>query len=352
MATKRRITKTKTDTKPEEIEQKQCIKCLEYKDKISNNFFISYNENHGDGLIPICKTCIKKMIDPNDISTVKSFLKEINRPFIFSLWESSIQTAKNKNSIIGIYLKNINMPQYRSLVWDDVSEEDIDKDNAEIETDSGQYNSYEIFLENFKPTNRIIEKWGYGYSNEEYYFFEKKWNNLIDNYGKKTSFHTESLVTYIRFRVKEELATAQGKIKEAKEWGTMARDAATAAKINVSQLSKSDITGGIDLLPQLFEAVESKVGIIPILPKLKEQPYDDADLIIWTIVNYIRRLEDKSRVEYKDIWVFYDQMLEEFYKQKGYTKDMINKEKEKRNNIFRDLSAVYKEPIYEEDGDL
>ena len=130
----------------------------------------------------------------------------------------------------------------------------------------------------------------------------------------------------------------------------MAKDAATAAKINVSQLSKSDISGGVDLLPQLFEAVESEVGIIPILPYLKEQPYDDADLIIWTIVNYIRRLEDKPRIEYKEIWNFYDQMLSDYYNQKGYSNEMVQKEKIKRNNVFRDLGEVYKEPVYE-DGD-
>jgi len=212
-----------------------------------------------------------------------------------------------------------------------------------------QYDS----LLSFIVTDEIVDKWGAGYSNEEYYYFEKKWNKLIDNYGQKTSFHIEGLITYIRLRVKEELATARGDLNEAKGWGAMAKDAATAAKINVSQLSKSDISGGVDLLPQLFEAVESEVGIIPILPYLKEQPYDDADLIIWCVVNYLRRLEDKPRVEYREIWNFYDEMFEDFYKQKGYSKEMIEKEKIKRNNVFRNLGELYKEPIYEdEDGDL
>jgi hypothetical protein len=193
-----------------------------------------------------------------------------------------------------------------------------------------------------------MEKWGYGYTNEEYILFERKWKKLIDNYGEKTSFHVEGLITYIRFRVKEEMASARGDVKEAKEWAAMAKDSATAAKINVSQLSKSDISGGVELLPQLFEAVESEVGIISILPKLKEQPVDDADLIIWCIINYNRRLEDKPRIEYKEIWKFYDEMLQEYFKSQGYTQKQIKIEKDKRNAIFRDLGKVYIEPVYEE----
>ena len=116
-------------------------------------------------------------------------------------------------------------------------------------------------------------------------------------------------------------------------------------------MSKSDISGGIDLLPQLFEAVESNVGIIPILPKLKEQPYDDADLIIWCNINYTRRLEDKPRIAYRDIWNFYDEMLQEYFTQQGYKPEQVEIEKKKRNNVFRDLGEIYIEPVYEEEND-
>lgn len=127
----------------------------------------------------------------------------------------------------------------------------------------------------------------------------------------------------------------------------MASKAATDAKINVSQLSKSDISGGVDVLSQLCEAVETELGIIPLLPRLTAQPYDDADLIIWAIINYYRRLEDKEKVSYKDIYKFYDEMLEEDFKSKGLSSEEIDKLKKARNNVFRDLEDVYKEPLYD-----
>lgn len=324
-----------------------CAACGE--NQKASNYYVSYNPVHQTGRIPYCKSCLKKMIADNKgnvlLEKVKETLKLIDRPFLYNIWKSSLE---DKADTWGVYMKNLQMPQYRDLGWvDSVFLPEIEN---ELDYKSVNIESARNSIDNFIVTDEIIEKWGVGYSSEEYYMFEKRWYKLIDNYGEKTSLHIEGLKTYIRFRTKEEMATARGDVREAKEWATMASKAADDAKINVRQLSKSDISGGVDLLPQLFEAVESEVGIIPILPKLKEQPYDDADLIIWCVINYLRRLEDKARIQYKDIWNFYDEMLTEHFKQKGYTEEMIKKEKNKRNNVFRDLGEVYKEPVYE-DGD-
>jgi len=318
--------------------------------KKETEYYASYNPIHKMGKILYCKDCIKDMISDDQgnviLDKVKETLRLMDKPFLYNIWKTSLEEG---GEVMGVFMKNIQMPQYRKLGWADSKilpeiEQQLNYDSANIDKNK-QLNENKS---DFNLTDEIVEKWGFGYQPEEYNYFEKKWNKLIDNYGEKTSFHIEGLITYIRFRVKEELATARGDVKEAKEWASLAKDSATAAKINVSQLSKSDISGGVELLPQLFEAVEAKVGIISILPKLKEQPMDDADLIIWCIVNYNRRLEDKSRIEYREIWTFYDEMLNEFFNNQGFTEDQIKNEKNKRNGIFRDLGKVYKEPIYEE----
>jgi hypothetical protein len=344
-----KIKKTNSaSVKPQKkVTQITCAACGENK-KVSE-YYVSYNPIHQTSRIPYCKSCLRNMISDSvgnvQLEKLKETLRLIDRPFIYNLWKTSLEEPGDS---FGNFMKNLAMVQYRKLGWEDSiflpeSDYELNYSNVDMELNNKK--------NDFIITDDIINKWGFGYSNDEYEYFEKKWNQLIDNYGEKTSFHIEGLKTYIRFRVKEEIATAKGNVKEAKEWATMAAASAQAAKINVSQLSKSDITGGVELVPQIFEAVESEIGIISILPKLKEQPYDDADLIIWCVINYGRRLEGKSRIEYREIWNFYDQMLEEYYKQKGYSKKEIKKEKEKRNNIFRDLSLVYKEPLYE-DSDL
>ena len=326
------------------VEKISCAACAELKPP--SNYYTSYNAIHQTGRIPYCKECLKKMIVLENgnvhIEKLKETLRLIDRPFLYSIWKSSIDEP---GDTFGVYIKNIGMLQYRNLGWAD--SRFLPELTNEINYDTS-LNSERENKQNFRITDDIFDKWGYGYSNDEYMYFEKKWHKLIDNYGEKTSLHVEGLKTYIRFRVKEEIATAKGDVKDAKDWASLANSAATAAKINVLQLSKSDISGGVDLLPQLFEAVESGVGIIPILPNLKEQPYDDADLIIWAVINYCRRLEDKPRIEYRDIWMFYDEMLNEYYQQRGLSDDAVQEEKRKRNNVFRNIGDVYKEPIYEE----
>jgi hypothetical protein len=56
-------------------------------------------------------------------------------------------------------------------------------------------------------------------------------------------------------------------------------------------------------------------------------------------------------VAYEEIYNFYDEMLDEYFTTQGLTKDEVEDFKEKRNNVFRDLGEIYKEPLYE-NGDL
>jgi hypothetical protein len=328
------------------LNSRKCSKCKETKK--SGDFYVSLSPLH-DGKLPFCKICTRKKLDFTKIDSVTDTLRMIDRPFIKFLWDSTFEQGYEVGKdVFGLYMKNIGMKQYRELTWKD-SVFEMKNEAIPIETDGEDEG--ESYSSNFKVTEKIIDKWGYGYKDEEYEQFERKFNKLIKNYGEKTALHTEGLLVYIRFRVKEEMATAKGQVKEAREWGALASKQAQDAKINVSQLSKSDISGGVDVLAQLFEAVETEVGVIPLLPQLIEQPYDDADLIIWATVNYNRRLEDKSKVAYKDIWEFYDEMLEEHFNTQGYTKKESDEFKAKRNNVFRDLEKVYVEPLYENEGE-
>lgn len=326
-----KISNTPTNSK------KPCTKCgvNQYTNK---EYYMSFSELHGDNRVPVCKSCLIGMFDlKNPYESIKSICSQIDKPYIPRLVETSIE--ENPTNILGTYMKNVGMGQYRGMTWKNsiMREEDLTLENNFKKTTNGE------------SADNLVDKWGEGYLPEEYQLFEKKWKKLIDNYGEKTSLHTEGLITYIRFRVREEVATSKGLIKDAKDWASLASTAAKDAKLNVSQLSKSDISGGVDLMSQLYEAVESEVGIIPLLPKLLEQPYDDADMVIWSIINYTRRLEDKPAVPYRDIWTFYDEMLQEHFTQSNFNKDQIKEFKENRKNIFRDLSEIYKEPLY--DGD-
>lgn len=326
-----------------------CIKCQKEKDR--NTFYNSHSTTLSNtGKMIVCKNCFQKMIDIDDIKSVHNVFQQLDICFEVLHWDKAMES---KRSPLGSYITMVNsLPQFKGTAWKDSVFERPDETPHEKEETTNIASvdkDKPVFPKSdFKLTKKIIDRWGIGYATEEYEQFEKKYTDLVKNYGEKTSFHVEGLRTYIRYRVKEEMATARGAVKEAKDWGGLASVAAKDAKINVSQLSKSDISGGVDVLSQLFEAVETKVGIIPHLPSLQEQPYDDADMIIWSIINYYRELEGKPRVKYKDVWNFYDEMLGEHFDQEGFSKEEIEEFKSRRENVFRDLEEVYNEPLYNE----
>lgn len=327
-----------------ELVSKKCLHC-------GNTFEVKQfpkNSLCKDNYECYCRKCKKTQVVTKEL--LIDYLKMNEIAFNEVNWKASFEWAKerelkkhkdglpeNFNNIV----EKTTISKYfqQCNITGDFEHSKLKKEKRAIKKTKNKKNKIEI-------TEDLIEKWGEGYESEEYILFEKKYNRLIRSYKEKTEMHSESLLIYIRYRVKEEMATAKGDVKEAKLWGELASKAAQDAKINPSQMSKSDISGGIDVISQLFEAVESEVGIIPLLPKLLEQPYDDADMIIWCIINYIRRLEEKPTVKYRDIYVFYDEMLKEHYKQNGFNNEQIENYLKKRNNVFRDMEEVYIEPLY------
>lgn len=253
------------------------------------------------GKLSACKDCLSSMVDMNDARSLMDTMRMVDKPFLINEYEGSLEKDANQ---FGEYMRRLAMRQNRDKSWDD--SEFGDKEIKKVVTveDSGSNEYIDLdYLEN---------KWGSGYTEQEYQYFEKKYNTLKHNYPEKTSMHTEALLTYIRYRVKEELATSRGEVKEAKEWGNLASKAAQDAKINPSQLSQSDLTGGLDTVGQLVRAVEQVEDIIPVLPQFKSSPKDKPDFAIWSYINYARDLEGKSLVKYEDVYRFYEDRKKEY----------------------------------------
>jgi hypothetical protein len=179
------------------------------------------------------------------------------------------------------------------------------------EVEENREEKYKQELKNNYDIDTLTEKWGFGYSIEELVAFEKKYQALKNNYPERTALHIEALQTYCRYRVKEEFATAKGAVKEAKDWGDLANKQAQSAKININQLSKSDLTMGLSTFGELVRMVETSVDIIPILPQFKEKPQDKPDFTLWCYVNYVRDLKGLPPAEYNDIYKFYEDRKKE-----------------------------------------
>ena len=114
-----------------------------------------------------------------------------------------------------------------------------------------------------------------------------------------------------------EFSIAKNEASVAEKWGRLAKDAATAAKINPSSLSKSDLQGGLNGFAELVKAVEETVDVISIMPKFRYMPQDAPDFIIYCYVNYVRDLKGLPPCEYWEIYEFYDKNKQTYIEQYG-----------------------------------
>ena len=304
--------RVKREKNPQETPKKQCAKCLKEK-KRDGDFYGDYTVNsiNADQRLAICKSCLWAMAgDSTDINAVKRALKTINRPYLYDIWESSIkESGRNVSSIFKTYMKNIQMVQNKTLTWDDSVEEPTEINTSEVSK------SADAISVNNNNIDYLKEMYGYGFPDTEYYLFEKKFQQLKPSFQLVTTMHEEYLREYCINKVKETLAKARGDFKEAKDWAAMAKDSAEAGKLKPSQMSKADLSQGLDGFGQLARMVEERVDIIPILPRFVTQPKDKPDVVLWCYLNYVRDLKGLPEAEYKDIYEFYEERRADYERQ-------------------------------------
>lgn len=306
-----------------------CLKCGKTFKRTGVHFFKS-NKTEYDSIghfCNICKSCLREECYTLDglisISGVKTVLQYLDKPFLWELFNK----VNSDRWDLGTYSRQLNTSQYKNMTFKDsdadeyIIKEQQDNDYEKVKEENNvDSNDYDL--------EYLQGKWGFGYEKDELVSFEKKYLLLKNNYPEKTAMHTEALQTYIRYRVKEEMATAKGDFKEAKAWGDLASKAAQDAKINPSQLSRADLTDGLSTFGELIRAVEQAVDIIPILPQFKEKPQDKPDFTIWCYVNYIRDLKGLPMCEYKDIYQFYEERKKEYQKHASHEDDKVFKTEE------------------------
>ena len=354
------ITATKRETK-----KKVCSACGREL-PLSTGFYSSKSPMFAvDGKINICKECfisnaLNEETGEIDELKFKNLLRRTDFPYYRdNLHSATLQYAKEHGyvseddvkyhgaDIIKLYMKNVNslrqlstksfedsekdcFIQKRSTVLKDVNadikmlnESNIPKKEKKHKSDIGD----------FEITDEIIELFGDGYTATEYKKMYEKYEKLKLNYTLQTNLHQEALATYVRFKVKEEEATAEGNVDEAKKWYDAAQNAASNGKLTPKQLTKADLDSGINSVSELTKALEQAVDVIKILPRFKYRPNDAPDFNIWCYVDYERKLNDQPPVSYEDVYSFYDKRKQDYIAQNGdpygiFTNDTAEKNRE------------------------
>lgn len=152
-----------------------CYLCDTHKSK--DSFYVSTDPLNKSGCTPICKECSRKLAlkvgkdkiehEP-DKESVQLALRYLNKPFLESVWDSSIQEVENlasgkvKSNVWTAYARQIAMKNYIGLTYFDSDLYHIPTVSETSKTDSvkGNENINEEILESFtqnkKDTIRLL----------------------------------------------------------------------------------------------------------------------------------------------------------------------------------------------------
>lgn len=346
-----------------ETKKKTCSSCGREL-PLSTGFYSSKSPLFAvDGKINICKECfisntLNEETGEIDELKFKNLLRKTDFPYYRdNLQSATLQYAKEHgyvsdddvkyhgSDIIKLYMKNVNSLRQLSTKSFEDSEKDgfIQKRSTvlkDVNADIKMLNESNIPVKekkhksdigDFEITDEVIGLFGDGYSKTEYKKMFDKYEKLKINYTLQTNIHQEALATYVRFKVKEEDATARGDVDEAKKWYDAAQNAAEKAKLTPKQLTKADLDSGVNSVSELTKAVEQAVDVIKILPRFKYRPNDAPDFNIWCYVDYERKLNDQPPISYEDVYAFYDKKRDEYIAQNGDPYGIFNNEPTLKN---------------------
>lgn len=259
-----------------------------------SDFYKSHT--HTIGITPYCKRCFLKHATNEmgeiEVERFKKVLQTNDKPFLREVYTKAYQEFETSQGFLGSYLKTLSLQQYRTLTWEDsVFEVSENRTIAKEEKDGFHL-----------PTLR--NKWG-RYDDEMLLMMERKFLLLSESYKSLTSLHTEALMTYVIYKVQSEVASQNNDPVAAEKWGRLASTASTAALLTPDKLSKTNENSGVDNLAELCKRIEESVdGKVP-LPKYAKLPKDEADKIIWCLINYNRDIRGLPPADYEEIYEFY-----------------------------------------------
>jgi hypothetical protein len=113
-------------------------------------------------------------------------------------------------------------------------------------------------------------------------------------------------------------------------------------------LTAADLQGGLSSFSEIFEAVEGAKDIIEVLPRFKMQPNDMPDFIIWNYINYERELNNMPRVDYEEIYKFYDERKDEYLREHGDPFGIVENDQSQDNEKRKLVKKLISVP---KDGD-
>jgi hypothetical protein len=271
--------------------KKRCNACQ--KDRQLYDFYTSTSIMFADGRVPVCKKCLKDMMDESNLDSIKTTLQRIDKPFIAKVWKTA---EENEGDTVGNYFRMINsLQQYKNMTWADSDFEGEEKtdlykhrfDNVdevqEIKTDDGV----------IKLNKEIAMKFGSGYTNREYLQMEKFYQDMCRTHDINTPQLKKQLIYLCKLQIQMDRALEQGDSTAFKKYSDAYEAILKSSGFRPIDRKSSNESSGIVSFSALWEQVE-KHGYVE--PKPIEERMDLVDVAILSHFNYIRQLVGHEKI--------------------------------------------------------
>jgi len=256
---------------------------MEKKSK-DNYYMAASDEIHADGRLPICKACLREIVDDfNDVENLISIMRQIDRPFVRMHYEA----AKANKNPFGEYMRLLGMRQHNGETYLD-SKFDGEFE-AHVPKTKNDLNKSKNIKENikFKITPDIVIKWGDGFSDSELYQLESFYHAMDEANNIETPQHKESLKLLCKLNVLQNNALQNGKVNDFKNLNTQYNKILETSGLRPIDRKAGGESAGIRTFSQIWEEIE-KDGFIEPYPYQEKQ--DIVDKTIMYMGNYTRKL--------------------------------------------------------------
>jgi hypothetical protein len=229
---------------------------------------------------PVCKNCVQKNIDINNMQSIFNILKDMNIAFISDVWQSACE--KTPDNPFGSYMRQMNsLPQYRGFTWSD----------SNIESKKEDLKNINVVNINFEVTPEIISRWGQ-HSKEDYmkleqFYWDMKERNKIETPQEEVYLKKLALIS-----VKLDNELSAGNYGQAKALGDLFSKYMADSQFRAIDKTEADKTGGIRSFGQAYAEAESDDFIPPWehYRKLNGVSQDIIDKTIMHIENFTLKL--------------------------------------------------------------
>jgi hypothetical protein len=268
--------------------KKQCQGACK-KEKAHTFFFKVDSPMFPDGMINICRDCVRESVDIDDIEAVIGFLRQIDKPFYQDEWNKAMEGRAKKHPM-GAYMQKLALQQYKGKTFansdgiDGVGKIDLSSVNAPevVETVNGKVIEY---------TDDLVTKWGIGYSKLEYLQMEKFFQDMKVTHEIHTPTHIDML-TQLCY-----LSVDRNRLRQERDWNNYNKisktyeDMMKSAGFRPVDRQGIDDATGMKTFSQMFEEVEKRGFRKPPPPEFDE---DIVDQMIISLANYYHRLVGKQ----------------------------------------------------------